>query len=743
MNLTNLTKLNIANNPVSQLKGFPLKKSPKEIIEFLLFNQDKELVSLNEAKLLVVGDENSGKTSLVERMVKNKFTPEYNSTKGIDISQYPLSLDIVRSYCFGSYIEPNIKVNIWDFAGQEITYQVHNLFMSKESLYLLVIDGQKEDNIVENFDWLETISANADNSSIIIVVTKYDKNSSYEIDEEKYREEFPNIEKVHYVSSKNDIGFCELKQSILLSISKFSKQKIPKKYENVKSEIENKKLEKLNQNKYMLTADEFDEICRGFKLFEERDNIRTILNDIGVMIGFDNDDMHVINPDKMIDKIYEIIRSKKLEDNGTLDFIDAKDRHYNWIMQFLYKNNIALKVDDSKVLLSSRLSVKRPKGFLKSSFMRDDKVYGLNFRYQYKRFKKSVFFDFLFKIQEEITDVQAQYWGNGIFWKYDEFQALVFASKVDRTIDIHISKDTEKSRKFLTKVRKILDKINESQRDVIQKIAVVDPDDNTIYYKSYHFLKRVKNQKVQLNIKGIPKIFELSNLLDRYEYVEEKVENNKNKPLIITEGKTDWKHLKKALERFQKDGIYTHLNIQFEEYEDMNMGDAELDRMVQTYCKTEQSKKNIFMFDRDNNTYVGKYGKEEFNNHKNNVYSFCIPKIDDLDGICIEFYYSVEDLKTYDKQGRRLFLGDEFLPNGNSKCGKYVTPKQKSKPLDILDSDKKVYLKEDNEWKNNIALSKNDFTNNVINDVDGFNDFNIENFQLIFNVIQEIINKDN
>jgi 5S rRNA maturation endonuclease (ribonuclease M5) len=38
------------------------------------------------------------------------------------------------------------------------------------------------------------------------------------------------------------------------------------------------------------------------------------------------------------------------------------------------------------------------------------------------------------------------------------------------------------------------------------------------------------------------------------------------KPLVITEGKTDWQHLKKALERFQSDGIYTNLNIEFEEY---------------------------------------------------------------------------------------------------------------------------------------------------------------------------------
>lgn len=221
--------------------------------------------------------------------------------------------------------------------------------------------------------------------------------------------------------------------------------------------------------------------------------------------------------------------------------------------------------------------------------------------------------------------------------------------------------------------------------------------------------------------------------------IEELRDNNK--PLIITEGKTDWKHIKKALEQFKNNGHYVDLDIQFLEYEDMNMGDGELDRMVQTYCKIEQSKKHIFIFDRDNSTFLKKYATERFNNHQNNVYSFCIPKISgELDKICIEFYYKEEDLKTEDKFGRRIFIGKEFLANGNSLCGKYVTEKRKANKLDILDRDKKVYLREDIEWKNNIALSKNDFTNNIINEVENFNDFDIEYFKLIFDVIMDIVN---
>ena len=85
-----------------------------------------------------------------------------------------------------------------------------------------------------------------------------------------------------------------------------------------------------------------------------------------------------------------------------------------------------------------------------------------------------------------------------------------------------------------------------------------------------------------------------------------------DKVLIITEGKTDWKHLKKALERFWKSSIYLDLNIKFNEYEETDMGDAELDSMVRTYSKNEQFPRHIFLFDRDNKKYVQKYGIEAY-----------------------------------------------------------------------------------------------------------------------------------
>lgn len=316
---------------------------------------------------------------------------------------------------------------------------------------------------------------------------------------------------------------------------------------------------------------------------------------------------------------------------------------------------------------------------------------------------------------------------------------------MDESIDIKLKVVDEIMKKYSlgkysqNNIRLILKDMNSkhySFLDLYQDILIKESliyiklDSKKFYNQQTQSYIRINNNSIVLMLKdGVEKSYEII-----------KNENLLDEVLIFTEGKTDWKHLKKALNRFQKKGEYLNLNIKFEEYEKTEMGDAELDTMVRAYSKKKQKTKHIFIFDRDNKKIVNKYGKDELNNHGNNVYSLCIPSIiDELDEICIEFYYKENDLTKEDENGKRIFIGKDFLFNGNSKCGQYVTAQRNAKPLDILDRDKQVYLRDDIEWKNNIALSKNDFTNNVINDVEGFNNFDIEYFKLIFDVIEKIV----
>lgn len=58
--------------------------------------------------VIVIGDSGVGKTNLLLRFVKNEFEYETHPTIGIDFTTKTVELD-----------EKNIKVQIWDTAGQD------------------------------------------------------------------------------------------------------------------------------------------------------------------------------------------------------------------------------------------------------------------------------------------------------------------------------------------------------------------------------------------------------------------------------------------------------------------------------------------------------------------------------------------------------------------------------------------------------------------------------------------------
>ncbi len=131
------------------------------------------------------------------------------------------------------------------------------------------------------------------------------------------------------------------------------------------------------------------------------------------------------------------------------------------------------------------------------------------------------------------------------------------------------------------------------------------------------------------------------NYKKQFDFLKEKISNNE-KPLIITEGKTDWKHLKTAFNK-----LCPKLSIEFLEYEDeLDMGDKTLKGWAEKLKAMPINRKIICIFDRDNPEIMKTYGKQEYYDLGNDVYAFCLPKISDkLDGISIEFYYKNEDLK--------------------------------------------------------------------------------------------------
>jgi len=214
-------------------------------------------------------------------------------------------------------------------------------------------------------------------------------------------------------------------------------------------------------------------------------------------------------------------------------------------------------------------------------------------------------------------------------------------------------------------------------------------------------------------------------------------------PLIITEGKTDWMHLKAAAKRLQEEAQFTDLPFELEEYDDsINMGDTELLKMCQQYAKTAQSRPHIFLFDRDNKGIINKTmtAGQSYKAWGNSVYSLVLPvpphRTSQPD-ISIELYYQDVAIKQPDTAGRRLFLSDEFGNRNGYHLTEdlHCTDKNKFKRDGVI-IDHDVFQ---GRFHENVAMTKNDFAQHILDEDTGFDNFDVSAFAEVLMVIEQIV----
>lgn len=228
---------------------------------------------------------------------------------------------------------------------------------------------------------------------------------------------------------------------------------------------------------------------------------------------------------------------------------------------------------------------------------------------------------------------------------------------------------------------------------------------------------------------------------DKYRKLTDYIKQ-KTKPIIITEGKTDWKHIKSAIRALNID----EFDADFLEFDD-TMGADPLYKILQNMKEINPARMVIGIFDRDDDKLLPKLLTDGENVHEflaGKVYAVVLPlKNEDLYGeyISIEHYYKRNDLMKTTSTGRRLFLGEEFYESGNSKDGKFQTKfsgiANKVKVNGIIDE--KVYCKDDLEQKNSIALSKGKFAELIYKEDEFANGFDFSSFKELINILVDLI----
>ena len=121
-----------------------------------------------EAKIVVLGSQGVGKTSLVHRFVKNSFTPPSMMTSTIGASFLTKRVVDIDSSTV-------VRLQIWDTAGQERFRSISKLYYRGANAALLCYDITSASSFTEMGHWLLELRANLPEDTIIHVVgTKAD-----------------------------------------------------------------------------------------------------------------------------------------------------------------------------------------------------------------------------------------------------------------------------------------------------------------------------------------------------------------------------------------------------------------------------------------------------------------------------------------------------------------------------------------------------------------------------------------
>lgn len=455
--LTNLARLNLRYTPLP-IPPEILEKTnePASIINYYLQHQTGERKPLNEAKVLLVGQGSVGKTSLVRRLIENFFNPIENKTEGINIRQWPISIK-----------SQPVQLNVWDFGGQEIIHATHQFFLTRRSLYVLVLDVRlsEEENRLEY--WLKLIQSFGGESPVIVVGNKIDQ-QPLDVDKRGLMLKYPQIRAIVETSCLDGRGLDELRQTITREVGSLPHlhDQLLLSWFNVKTQLEQMERDYLPYYEYI-------QMCQAEGINDDLSQRTLIgfLHDLGIVLNFQDDprleETNILNPEWVTNGVYKILNDPALltEHHGVLEramlnrILDPtrypRDKHL-FIVDMMRKFELCFDFEgftDRKFLLPDLLPKAEPDT--------GDWSNVLAFEYHYNVLPGSVISRFIVRMNHLIH--RQLYWRNGVVLAYEDSSrqsvevsgniALIKADREDRKIFIRVAGPETGRRRFLAVIR--------------------------------------------------------------------------------------------------------------------------------------------------------------------------------------------------------------------------------------------------------------------------------------------------
>jgi internalin A len=308
----------------------PLINPPKEIVQqgiqaILRYWAEQERVGkqkVNEARLLLVGQGESGKTTLKEKLRdRNAAMPESDATT--------LGIDIETLKCQNTEGD-DFTVQVWDFGGQNIQKFAHQFFMSDSVVYAVLSNTRGQN---PNFQyWLNIIELLGKDSPFFIVQNEKDGHAEQLKDITQIQERFPHtfqsVEQVNLKNAATDPRFDILEKRLFYAATQLphTQKEYLTSFINVR-----RKLEDLAKTKQSILFSEFKQLCKdeGIEDVELMNDYARTFTLLGIALHF-SDDVQLksqvfLRPKWIIDALFALLYAPSVEaQNGRFSTNDVE-----------------------------------------------------------------------------------------------------------------------------------------------------------------------------------------------------------------------------------------------------------------------------------------------------------------------------------------------------------------------------------------------------------------------------------
>lgn len=214
--LERVSELYLFGNQIDEIPESIIGMSPEfdcaSSIRNWLIELERKSERNTHVKLIILGNSNVGKTSIIRALRGWNYRDDMGSTHGIEINSFTIN-------------DPDALVNlqIWDLGGQEIYYGTHRAFMMSQAVQVVVFDSETEalsvspdrlteTEFVRNIKlpfYVNRVRELSPQSELVIVENKVDEKRQLS----DYAKEYA-FERYVPFSAKNSRGIRDLRSNI-------------------------------------------------------------------------------------------------------------------------------------------------------------------------------------------------------------------------------------------------------------------------------------------------------------------------------------------------------------------------------------------------------------------------------------------------------------------------------------------------------------------------------------------------